>query len=124
MKIKIENDVFDIVKRIKELDDGYYILFDTMKKQFEVHNKNQKTSYCLTVPYGELDKRLVDLLKYSSIENIDKIVNEIDKNNTILEQNSKSIQKSQSEYMLNEIYQYCNNSSKEFGGDAFSTKWR
>jgi hypothetical protein len=124
MKIKIENDVFDIVKRIKDLDEGYFILFDTTKKQFEVHNKNQNSTYCLTVPFGELDKRLVDLIKYSNMKNIDKIIEDIDRNNIKLEQNMEDNRKSQTEYMVNEIYQYCNNSSKEFTDDAFSAKWR
>ena len=36
MKIKIESDVFDIVDRIKEIDDGYFIIYDTQKNKFEI----------------------------------------------------------------------------------------
>ena len=55
---------------------------------------------------------------------IDKIIEDIDRNNIKLEQNMEDNRKSQTEYMVNEIYQYCNNSSKEFSDDAFSAKWR
>ena len=29
MKIEIEDDVFEIVKRLKEIDDGYFVLYNT-----------------------------------------------------------------------------------------------
>ena len=51
MKIRIENDVFDVVKRIKQIDDGYFVVFDLDKEKYELHNKYQNNSYCLTYPY-------------------------------------------------------------------------
>ena len=33
MKIKIESDVFDIAKRLKQINESYYILFDTSKQK-------------------------------------------------------------------------------------------
>ena len=58
MKIKILNDVYNISKRIKYIDKDYYIVYDTSKHKFEVHNSNQSGgSYCLTLPYKELDER-------------------------------------------------------------------
>ena len=124
MKIRIENDVFDVVKRIREIDDGYFVLFDTKKSQYELHNKYQKYTYCLTYPYENLDSRLIDIINYSSIANIDKIMDEIDSNNECIEKNHNNTIKSQSEYMLREIYEFANNSSKELGTDSFSTLWR
>jgi hypothetical protein len=41
MRIKIENDLFDICNRIKEIDDGYFIIYDTEKDRFEVHSTDK-----------------------------------------------------------------------------------
>ena len=78
MKQKICFDVYDIVKRIKYIDDGYYVVFDTDKLIFEVHNSKQiGSSYCLTLPYSELDERtLRHVLKTQSV-NIDEIVEKL-----------------------------------------------
>ena len=47
MKIKLIYDVYNISKRIKEIDKDYYIVYDTSKNKFEVHNSSQiGGSYC------------------------------------------------------------------------------
>lgn len=124
MKINIENDVFDIVKRIKEIDKGYFILFDTKKGKFELHNIFQPTTYCLTVPFDTLDNRLIDLIYYSNINNIDIIMEDIDKNNENIEKNNNITMKDQTNFMLREIYDFASNSSKEYKDNSFSTIWR
>ena len=124
MKIKIENDVFEITKRIKEIDDGYYIVFDTKKQVYELHNSEQDNSYCLTVPYANLDVRLIDLLLYTNIKNIDNILNDIDNNNNNIENNSLKSIKEQTNYMAKEICDFANNSSKKFESNSLSNIWR
>lgn len=125
MKIKIESDVFDITNRIKDLDENYFILFDDSKNSFEVHNHNQPDSYCFTSKYNSLDSRIIDEINMLNIANIDNIINEIDKNNAIIEQNNINESKNISDYMIREIYNYCANSSRELNSNvAFSTKWR
>ena len=125
MKIKIESDVFDIVERIKEIDEGYYILFDLTKDRFELHNSNQPNTFCLTIPYDEIDERLVGLIFKSNIANIDSIINDIDNNNNKLDINNNKKLKNQTEYMVREIYNFANNSSKKFDSDkAFESVWR
>lgn len=124
MKIKIESDVFDIIKRIKEIDDGYFVLYDAEKDKFELHNSKQINTYCLTCPFDNLDSRLLDCVLYSSIGNIDKIIEEIDNNNEHIENNQKKTRQNQTDYMIREIYSFYNNSSKKFDDSAFSSKWR
>ena len=52
MLIKIENDLFDIAARLREIDSGYFVLFDTGKKVYQIHNAAQANgTYCLTLPY-------------------------------------------------------------------------
>ena len=74
MKIKIESDVFNIVERIKEIDKNYYIMFNLNSKKFEVHKSGLKKSYCLTIPYSQLDIRTIKLIHETHVRNGDKII--------------------------------------------------
>ena len=48
---RIENDALDIAARLKEIDDGYFIVYNGYFKRLEVHNKKQgKNTFCLVVP--------------------------------------------------------------------------
>ena len=125
MKIKIESDVFDISKRIKDIHEGYFIVFDTNKSKFEIHNSEQGMSYCFTSKYDAVCAGMIFEIMYSMVNNIDNIIDEIDKNNKQIENIQSKKVKDDSEYMLREIYGFFNNSSKEYDEDvAFSTIWR
>jgi hypothetical protein len=124
MKIKIEDDVFEIVNRIKEIDEGYFVVFDTRKNVYEIHNSQQENTFCLTVPYGCLDSRVLELVMVTNIKHYDNIIDEIDNNNNLLCLKQKENIKSQTDYMLREIYEFCNNSSKKFNEKSFQTEWR
>jgi len=123
MYIKIENDMFDICKRIKEIDEDYYVLFNVKKGKFEIHNRGQLNSYCLTVENDTLDSRVIDLILRTKIEHIDKIIDEIDNMNEVIEKNEIKKIKNDSDYMVREIYDFCNNSSKNFEVNSFDNLW-
>lgn len=125
MKIKVESDVFDIVERIKDVDENYYILFNMDNGFFELHNSNQPNTYCLTIPYSELDSRILDLIFVTSVGNIDKKFDDIDKNNKNTEQQCVENVKNICSDKVCDIYNFSNNSSKIFEIDkAFSIGWR
>lgn len=85
--IDIENDVFDITKRLKEIDKSYCVKFNTGANRFEVHSSEQKKgSYCFTIPYGQLDERTLDYAQKTRFENFEKIMQEIEKDNLLLEE--------------------------------------
>ena len=86
MKVQIYNDVYDIAKRIKYIDKNYYIMLDTSKHKFEVHHSNQiGSSYCLTIPFNELDERTLNYVLKTQSVNIDEILNEIEQDNNLKE---------------------------------------
>lgn len=86
MKNKVCFDVYDIAKRIKYIDDGYYLMFDTDKQVFEVHNSSQiGSSYCLTLPYKELDERCLRYVLKTQSVNIDEIVEKLEIENRLRE---------------------------------------
>lgn len=90
MNIKIDNDVYDISNRIKQIDRDYVIYFNTVKNQFEVHNLSQKSNtFCLSVPYPFLDERTLKLTYETSSANIKIILNQIEMDNKLAENADK-----------------------------------
>lgn len=91
MKIKLKHDVFNISKRIKEIDKDYYVVYNTQSLKFEIHNNSQiGSSYCLTLPFNELDERAIWYVCQTKSENIDKILEKIDSENSIKESAEKT----------------------------------
>lgn len=125
MKIKIESDVFDISKRIKEINEGYFIMYNLDNGKYELHCTDQPNSYCFSYPFENLDFRFIDMIYRTNIVHIDNIVQEIDINNNKIEKNINSNVKDKSNYMLKEIFDFSNISSKDFDeSKAFSSVWR
>ena len=90
MKIQINFDVYNISKRIKDIDRDYYVVYDTSKQKFEVHNSKQiGSSYCLTLPYCELDERSLSYVLKTQSSNIEEILEKIENDNKILESTNK-----------------------------------
>ncbi len=82
MNIKILCDVYNISKRIKDIDKNYYVVYNTSKQKFEIHNSKQYgTSYCLTVPFNQLDKRTLKYVLKTQSANIDEILDQIENDN-------------------------------------------
>lgn len=90
--IKIMNsDVYNICNRVKDIDKNYYIVFNTSNSKFELHNTSQLgSSYCLTVPYDNLDVRLLNYIHKTKNTNIEIILNEIERDNKIRENSEKN----------------------------------
>ncbi|MBE5738282.1 MAG: hypothetical protein E7354_00905 [Clostridiales bacterium] len=125
MKIEIESDVFDIVERVKEIDDGYRIVYDTVSDNLELHNINQKNSFCLNIKNNQISPDLINLILKSEIRYIDTIISEIDSNNEKIEKENSDNVRDLTSYMAGEVFAFANNSSKEFEcNKAFGSKWR
>ena len=122
--IKIDSDVFDISKRIKEIDKDYYIVYNLKTNKFEVHNSSQNlNSYALTCPYEKLDKRLLDYTMKTRICNSDKLLDEIDNHNRKIEKEIEEKRKDESGIIFKEIYKYANLSKNFDENKAYKNKW-
>ena len=107
--------MFGIAKRIKHIDKGYFIVFDSKTQRYEVHNKNQsKSTYCLTSPYRGLDKRLLDYVCKTSLQYNKNLIMEIERHNEEIEKNYESNQRNYIESNLKDIYKVTNNSTKNY----------
>lgn len=82
----VKNDLYDIAKRLKEIDDGYFIFYNYRKGRYEVHSTKQVgSSLALVVPYNTLDGRTLTLVRRTSIERMDKIMEENRRKNARIE---------------------------------------
>ena len=121
MKIKIQHDVFNIVNRIKQINAGYFVMFNTKNQKFEIHNKNYKNTLCLTLPFNQLDCRAIEYVLKS--QNVEQMLAEIENNNLKIEKSNKEQLQDRTTYQLNEIYNYANKKVVDFDGNAYKFEW-
>jgi hypothetical protein len=79
MKIEIKKDLFNIVKRLKNIDKDYFVLYNTKKSTFELHAHGQApTSYCLTFKHLVLDERALTHALKTRRQNQEKLFEEME----------------------------------------------
>jgi len=76
--IRIDEDLFDIAKRLKEIDSRYILYRNAKSDRFEIHADG---ALQIAVPFKELDARTLELARSTRIENADKLVAELDEHN-------------------------------------------
>lgn len=104
---KINSDLFNITGRIKNIDKDYFIVRNHQTEEFEVHHSKQiGDSFCLSIPYDRLDERTLKRVRETRIEYIDKIREEIKKNNEALEKAGDKKLKDITENVTKEVYRY------------------
>lgn len=76
-----KGDLYGIVDRLKEIDDGYFVMRGKRSGKYEVHNKkNIGGTYCFTA-YKELDYRTLLKTRETAIENSDKLFRQMEEAN-------------------------------------------
>lgn len=89
--IKIENDIFFLAQRLKEVDDGYFIALNTKTKNFEVHNQNQPiSSFCLLVPKNKLNPGLVEYVRKTRCSRQKNIIEQMEIENQKLQKENQN----------------------------------
>jgi len=78
MKIRIENDLFDIASRLKEINQEYVVVFNTDSQKFEIE-VDGKTQ--LILPFEHLDERTLRRAYYTRSENALNLVADLEKEN-------------------------------------------
>ena len=83
---EIESDCLDIVRRLREIDKDYFVMFNLDSKKFELHNHSQgKGTFCLTFPFDVLDERALDFARKTRVQNSDELFAEMEAENRALE---------------------------------------
>ena len=65
----VRGDLYSISTRIKEIDSGYFIVFNRKSCRHEVHSTANRgwDTYCFTVPYDRLDVRTLEYCRKTNI---------------------------------------------------------
>lgn len=90
MKIRIENDLFGIVDRLKNIDNDYAVYYDKCKGKFELHNMRLRPTLQIVFPYSRLDKRVVDYALKTQVDVIIKEILGIDEHNRRIAENREA----------------------------------
>lgn len=80
--IQIKTDLFDIAKRLKEIDNHYKLYYNNKLKRYEVHAYG--ALQCV-VPYKYLDARTLLHIRKTRIENREVFLKELEEENLIKE---------------------------------------
>jgi hypothetical protein len=123
----IEGGINHIPERLQEMDPGYFILLNRKTDKFEVHHKEQRPgeTFCITIPYDELDERTVRLVWETRIERLHDLIEQMHKNNEKVDRDRDNYFRDYVKWVGTETYRYvCNHESKEtLDPGAFKTRW-
>lgn len=76
----INNDLFFIVRRLKEIDCGYFVRFVPSLRRYEIHNRfNNGNTYCFSS--DKLDARVITKARRTSSGRVNELVDEIETEN-------------------------------------------
>jgi len=125
--ILVNSNVFDIPRRLKEIDEGYFVLFNPDNQKYEIHHSGQKdNTYCFTIPYDELDARTIDLVYKTKIENFRANLEEMKRKNEKLIMDREKSFHDKIEVTAREIHQYARRHEDNDGAidaGAYKTKF-
>lgn len=79
---KIERDLFGIAKRLKSIDRRYELFFNRKKNRYEIYAKGAMQ---MALPFERLDARALTYARKTRLENLEKIIAEIEEENARLE---------------------------------------
>jgi hypothetical protein len=83
----VNGDLYDISGRIKDIEQGLFVMRNHRKKKFEVHSTDNTgdDTYCFTVPCAELDARTLflcrELIRHTRN---DKMLSDLDRHNRMI----------------------------------------
>jgi hypothetical protein len=118
--IPVHDNVFDIPRRLKEIDPGYFVMFNPADQRYELHHEAQDFTYCLTFPYEELDGRALDYVRETRIERIDTIKQQMDEHNRKLEEGYRKERDNQIECLAKDVHKFALRHEDDIQQKAFA----
>lgn len=79
---RITHDLFDIAKRLKGIDRRYKLFFNRKKNRYEIYANGAMQ---MALPFERLDARALSYARKTRLENLEKIIAEIEKENARIE---------------------------------------
>lgn len=117
-----------IPERLREIDQGYFVVFNHKNSSFEIHHKDglPNDSFQLWIPFKELDQRTIDRVLETRIENSKALMALMERQNEKLEEDAQKKSDEITEDISRDIYRYCNNirpSKDTIDDDAYKTRF-
>ena len=78
----IRHDLFGIAKRLKSIDRRYELFFNRKKNRYEIYANGAMQ---MALPFERLDARTLTYARKTRLENLEKIIAEIEEENARLE---------------------------------------
>ena len=94
----ITTSVTRIPERLEEIDSNLFVCFNIKTQRYEVHSlANRGSTFCFSVPYDELDNRVIEIFRRSNIRerNVKEIIRELDRENEERERRNMAHRKSE-----------------------------
>lgn len=115
----VTSDVFHIAQRIKDINPGYFIMFNTESQAFEVHlpqpwGSKYSTLEC-TLPFPDLDYRTLHHVRKYQSSRFDETVREMDRSNEKLEQTVMDTALDRSNYKMVNAIRWADNHPSQDG---------
>lgn len=81
-RIPVTTNVFNIPERLKEIDPRFFVMFNKVEQQYEVHVEGQLggTLGCV-LPFEELDARAIEYVQARTQQHFDEMAKQIDVHN-------------------------------------------
>lgn len=103
----IHDHVSNVPQRLREIEKEYFVLYNKRTGHFEVHSMlNVGSTYCLTVPYKELDWRAVDLVRMTRVDRNDNIHEIIENHNKKIKEDAEKKAIDQIGELAKDIFHY------------------
>lgn len=104
----IENDLYDIASRVKEIDEDYYVVYNLKRQGYEIHHKKSRPTLSIVVG-KELDQRVLNKLRETRIVRLNEIIDDIEKTNERIEQEKQKSLSDEARYKAKQICNYLGN---------------
>ena len=106
--ILIENDLFNIAKRIKRINKNLFVFYNKKTNNFEIYSKTNSIFSFETSLGKTLNQQAIKLVFTSSASNLEKIVKNLDIQNEKIENGNLIRQNELAKDMLSDYISFAN----------------
>lgn len=117
-RIAVTGDALDIVRRIKEIYEGYFVMLNRRTQKFEVHVRGQQCTLGCELPFEQLDARAVEYVRRHERDRIDEYMREMDREAARQEAERARKLREAAERMADGLAYVSNKSTDEFPDEA------
>jgi hypothetical protein len=123
--IYVENNVYDIPNRLREINPNFFVMFNPDIQKYELHDRSQMVTHTITFPFDELDGRCIDYTRERLVERADILFKQMQEKNAKIEADKKNSFLDNAGEIAKEIYTHAVRHSidGEIDSGAYKTKF-